>query len=204
MTPALESLITKERAAIEIAPFLFSIDELPKIDKTKPKFHCTGDRLFRDRRDVYDMVVKLLAEPGVTVRTICSECHVTDDLVRSVKAREQISIAHCKKEVLANLTHGLRLASERVIELMPTANTRDALIGCGILGEKMMLLSGDVTARIETVSGGGANIFEEFKKVHEAFVGQQTGVDGRKNATKGEVLPRPDPVPLQLISGGQS
>src|SRR5438105_3194936 len=113
MSKSNESLILKERGDSDAAPFLFSEDELPRIDKTKPKFHCTGERLFRDRPDVYKAVVKLLAEPGVSIRTICRELHVSDHTVRSVAARENIPIAAAKKEVLANITHGIRLASER-------------------------------------------------------------------------------------------
>src|SRR5438552_3724095 len=64
------SLILKEQAELAATPFLFSENDLTKIDKTKPKFHCTGERLFRDRPHVYKAVVKLLAEPGVSVRTI--------------------------------------------------------------------------------------------------------------------------------------
>ena len=93
--------------------------------------------------------MKLLAEPGVSIRTICRDLHVSDHTVRSVAARENIPIAAAKKEVLANITHGIRLASERVIELMPEATARDALIGVGILGDKMALLSGEPTARLE-------------------------------------------------------
>src|SRR5438552_11970467 len=111
-----ESLILKEQSELEKAPFLFSEDDLLKIDTTRPKFHCTGERLFRDRPDVYKAVVKLLAEPGVSVRTIMRECHVSDHTIRSVASREGITIATVKKEVLSNIAHGLRLASERVIE----------------------------------------------------------------------------------------
>jgi hypothetical protein len=68
-----------------------------------------------------------------------------------VKEREGISIAAQKKGILSNITHGLRLASERVIDVMPTASTKDALIGVGILTEKMQLLSGEVTSRVEHV-----------------------------------------------------
>ena len=159
------SLILKEQAELEAAPFLFSENELLEIDKAKPKFHCTGERLFRDRPDVYKAVVKLLAEPGVSVRTICRECHVSDHTIRSVASREGIAIATVKKEVLANITHGLRLASERVIELMPEASARDALIGVGILGEKMQLLDGMPTARVEV--DHHFNIGEELRKLNE-------------------------------------
>lgn len=151
MPGANDSLILKEQAELQVAPFLFDSEDLPKIDKSKPKFHCTGERLFRDRLDVYKAVVRMLAEPGVTILEICRICHVTDNVVRSVKARENISIAHEKKTVLGSITHGLRLASERVIEVMPTASAKDALLGVGILTEKMQLLSGDVTERVAHV-----------------------------------------------------
>jgi hypothetical protein len=143
-----ESLILKEQAELEAAPF-FPDFEMPEINRSKPKFHCTGERLFRDRQDVYRAVVKLLAEPGVSLRTICRELHVSDHTVRSVAAREGIAIATAKKEVLSNITHGLRLTSERVIELAPGMSARDA-IGVGVLSDKMALLGGEATVRIET------------------------------------------------------
>ena len=157
------SLILKGQAEIEVAPFFPDFD-LPEIDKEKPKFHCTGDRLFRDRPDIYKAVVRLLADPGVTIRTICQECHVTDDVVRSVKARENIPIALQKKNILSSITHGLRLCSERVIEVATTASPRDALIGVGILAEKMELLSGGVTARIEITP---VNLHGNFDRMHQ-------------------------------------
>src|SRR6266536_4646629 len=158
------SLILKEQAELAAAPFLFSEDDLPRIDKEKPKFHCTGERLFRDRPDVYKAVVKLLAEPGVSVRTICRNLHVSDHTIRSVAAREGIALAAVKKEVLANITHGIRLASERVIELMPEASARDALLGVGILGDKMALLSGEPTVRVEI---GRFDLGAELRKLEE-------------------------------------
>ena len=144
-----ESLILKEKTELEATPFLFSDEQLPEIDKTQRRFHCTGERLYRDRPDIYRGVVRMLAEPGVSIRSICATLHVTDDTVRAVKERENIPIAAEKKAVLTNVTYGLRLASERVIELMPEASARDALIGVGILGDKMALLGGQPTIRVE-------------------------------------------------------
>ena len=92
-----QSLILKERAELEAAPFLFSEEDLPKIDRSRPKFHCTGERLWRDRPDVYKAVVRLLAEPGISIRSICATLHVTDDTVRAVKERENLAIAAQKK-----------------------------------------------------------------------------------------------------------
>jgi transposase-like protein len=183
-----KSLILREQAELESAPFLFSEDELPKIDKTKPKFHCTGERLFRDRRDVYEAVVKLLAEPGVSIRTICRECHVSDHTIRSVAAREGIAIAAAKKEVLANTRHGLRLATERVIETIPEASTRDALIGVGILAEKEALLSGGPTIRIDIervdLPGQLTQLLREVEAKFKAAQANQIGLDRKTSAQK--------------------
>jgi hypothetical protein len=165
MSDKSESLILKERVEVEAQPFLFADEDLLKIDRAKPKFHCTGERLFRDRPDVYKAIVKMLAEPGVSIRSICATLHVTDDTVRAVKDRENLSIAAQKRTVLSNITHGLRLASERVIELMPEASARDALIGVGILGDKFQLLSGEATVRID--HGASFDVHEAIRELKE-------------------------------------
>ena len=60
------------------------------------------------------------------------------------------------------------MCAERVEECAPTMSARDALVGVGILGEKMQLLSGEVTARIEVTSGG--DIFEKMSALHAELV----------------------------------
>jgi len=155
-----ESLILRERAEAEEAPFLFCEDEIPKIDRTKPKFNCNGDRFYRDHRDLYELMAKMLADPSVSTQSICRLFNCTDNLVRSVKAREKIPIAQEKQVILSNITHGAVLASERVIEMMPTASARDAMWGVGILTDKMQLLSGEVTARVEQVHR--VDLFSDF------------------------------------------
>src|SRR5207244_12717769 len=73
-----------------------------------------------------------------------------------------------KKTVLSNITHGLRLASERVIEMMPDASAKDALLGVGILTDKMQLLSGEPTAiedrRLHV------DIFSDWDKITEKYL----------------------------------
>jgi hypothetical protein len=182
-----QSLILKEQAELEAAPFLFSEDELSKIDKPKTKFHCTGERLFRDWPEGYKAMVRLLAEP-VSVRTICRELHVSDHTVRSVASREKIPIATVKKQVLSNIAHGMRLASERVIELMPEASARDALLGVGILGDKMALLSGEPTVRIEVqhfdFAGELQRLHDEAEQIIKQAQVREIDLDGEKSEQK--------------------
>lgn len=169
MTKPVDSLILaqEQREHDDAQLSLFFGESFPPIDRSKPKFHYTGERLFRDRPEIYRAVVKLLAEPGISIRTICKLLHVTDDTVRAVKDREGISIAAEKKVILKNVAHGVRLAAERVIELLPGGNLKDSTIALGVLTEKMQLLSGEATARIE--SGPAGDIFQRFQEFHERF-----------------------------------
>src|SRR5438874_4048270 len=104
-----ESLILQEQAKAEAAPFLFSEDDLQEIEKPKQKFHGTGERFFRDRPDDYKKVVRMIAEPGVSMRMIMQQCQVSDHTIRSVAAREKIPIATQKGLILADLGHVQRL-----------------------------------------------------------------------------------------------
>jgi hypothetical protein len=81
----------------------------------------------------------------------------------------------------------MRLASERVIELMPEASARDALLGVGILGDKMALLSGEPTVRIEVQQFDFATelqrLHDEAEKIIKRARVTEIDVDG-KNASQ--------------------
>jgi len=157
-----ESLILRERAKAEAAPFLFSEDDLLEIEKAKPKkkFHCTGERLFRDNRARYLRVTRMLAEPGVSIRMIVEECHVSDHTIRSVAAREKIPIAAQKQAILADLGHVQRLCVDRMIELVPEAPLKDVTLCFGVTTDKHQLLSGEATMRVEQTER--VDIFTSF------------------------------------------
>jgi hypothetical protein len=184
MSDKRESLILKERAELEAQPFLFAEEDLPKIDRAKPKFHCTGERLFRDRPDVYKAVVRGLAEPGVSVRSICAMCHLSDHTVRSVAAREKISIAAEKERILADLGHVQRLCVDRMIELVPDAPLKDVNLCFGISTDKALLLNHEPTVIFEEAKP--INVYEHWKKF---LAGEVEGLGGGRLPIKeGELL----------------
>jgi hypothetical protein len=55
-----------------------------------------------------------------------------------------------------------------VIEVLPTASAKDALLGVGILTDKLQLLSGDMTARVEHVER--VDIFSDWPQVLEKYL----------------------------------
>lgn len=186
------SLITQEeekKAREDAQPFLFSKSQLPNIDRSKPAWNSTGEYIFKNDRARYMAAVDMLCEPGISIRQICRTLHISHNTLSSIQEREAPNLDTRKKVILNTVTRGLRLCAERVEELAPEMSARDALVGVGILGEKMQLLGGDATARIEI--GGSIDIHsilhklneENFKIVGEAHA-LNTGLEGKNMPQK--------------------
>ena len=183
-----ESLILKEQAKAAAEPFLFSEDDLPRIDKTKPKWHCTGEYLKKLRPDIYDAAVTMLLEPGLSLRMICRTLHVSHNTLSSIQERENLDTETRKKAILKTITRGLRVSAERVEELAPEMDARNAIIAVGVLTEKMQLLGGEPTARLEV---GRFDLGAELRKL------EATALDAMRQA-KARVI---DPPALEDGTG---
>jgi len=138
-------------------------DGIPEIDRERPAWHCTGEYLKKHRPKIYEQALMMLCEPGISIRSICRTLHISHNTLASMQECEAPNLDTRKKVILRTVTRGLRLCAERVEELAPTMSARDALVGVGILGEKMELLSGSATQRIESVERVDViGRFEEF------------------------------------------
>jgi len=163
------------------APFFKFYDEMPEVDREKPQWHCTGEYLKKHRPDVYQCALDMLCEPGVSLRSICRTLHLSHNTLSAIVEREQGNLDARKRVILNTVSRGLRLCSERVEELAPGMSARDALIGVGILTEKMQLLRGEVTQRIESfepvdlVARFQAFIRELEKRVEAREIAAQIG-----------------------------
>jgi hypothetical protein len=157
-----ESRILKDREKAAQQSALFDDEEIP-IDRTRRrKYRCNGERLKGKDPELYEAIVEALADPGVTIKWICDNLGVSEELLRAVRACEKIPISEEKERLLSNITYGLRLATERAIETLPTASTKDAVLTVGVFTDKMQLLAGEATARIEEVHH--IDIYEHWKK----------------------------------------
>ncbi len=145
-------------------PFFVFHGEIPQIDREKPKYHCTAEYLQKLRPDVYRAAVDMLVEPGVSIRSICRTLHVSHNTLASIQEREAANLDTRKKGILKTISRGLRLSAERLEELAPELSGRDAIIAVGVLTEKLQLLGGEATARIETSAGG--DIFSKMAALH--------------------------------------
>jgi hypothetical protein len=207
----LEAEAAEEREDAQLL-LLFDAD-LPKfIDRTKPAFDYTGERLFRDRPDVYMSVVKLLAEQReqVSYRQVARLCHVTHRTIKAVEVREGLSIATRKKDIAELYEFGAQAMVEKAIELAPTMKSaKDAAISAGIFGEKFLQFSGEATQRIEIGITVG-NIHDELRRFHEETMRMveaqvvNTGIVGENVWTKALAGPTAAIEPPAGVIEGES
>jgi len=145
-------------------------------DQPRKKGKYTGERLLRERPLIYNRVVRLLAEPRehVSIREICRQCHVTDDTVKAVERREAIPIAARKQALMVQAARIAKLAYDRVEDQIDTAPLPQAVVTAGVFTDKLQLLSGDATARLENFNFNmkPVDIAAEWKKFHEEILGK--------------------------------
>jgi hypothetical protein len=176
-----------ELAVADGALFSFFGEDLPRIDRKKPQWDCTGEYFKKLRPDVYAAVLAALAEPGVSWRSICRAFHVSYHTLASIYEKEQPNLATQKRVIFSTITRGLRLCAERVEELAPEMSAKDAIIGTGVLTEKMQLLAGEATSRVE-VRQSSENLFDQLAKLHQRLTedaGRVIGLAGENVGAKG-------------------
>jgi transcriptional regulator with XRE-family HTH domain len=93
-----------------------------------------------------------MSAEGLSMSAMARALGVSRNTVAAVQEREGISIEQHKKELLRNVRTAARLSVERVVELVPSiTNAKDAAIVAAVMVDKLQLLSGEATARVERV-----------------------------------------------------
>lgn len=149
-TPQGNTPLQAAEASAAAAPFLFSEEELGA-EKLEAAGEFSGERLLTRRPEVYRAVVRMLAE-GLSMSSVARALGVSRNTVAAVRDREGFSIEQDKKELLRDFRRAARLSVERAIELVPAINSaKDAAIVAAVMTDKLQLLSGEATARVERV-----------------------------------------------------
>jgi hypothetical protein len=149
-TPEGNTPLQAVEAAALAAPFLFSEEEIGA-ERLEATGEFSGERLLARRPEVYRAICRMSAE-GLSMSAMARALGVSRNTVAAVQEREGISIEQHKKELLRNVRTAARLSVERVVELVPTINNaKDAAIVAAVMVDKLQLLSGEATARVERV-----------------------------------------------------
>jgi hypothetical protein len=135
----------------------------PVCNRSEPKGRFTGQRVKAMRPETYRRVVELLAEPRshVPYHHICRLLRVSEHTVKAIEKTESAPIAERKQRLLAKALRIADKAADRIESQIDGANITQATVAFGVATEKVQLLSGDMTARIEDVPAQG-NIFQVY------------------------------------------
>jgi hypothetical protein len=143
----IQAAVQADRAAPTFS--FFSEEEKEASEKLAGAGEFTGERLHRDRPGVYAAAVRMAAE-GLSISATSRALGISRNTVCAVRDREGFSIEQDKKELLRDLRRASRLGVEKVLELLPeTKLAKDAAIVAAVMVDKMQLLSGEATARVE-------------------------------------------------------
>jgi hypothetical protein len=176
------------KAAESASPFLFNFEEL-SAEKLEGVGEFTGERLLARRPDAYQAIIRMSAE-GLSISAQARALGVSRNTVCAVRDREGFSIEQDKKDLLRDVRRAARLSVERAIELVPgIQNAKDAAIVAAVMIDKMQLLSGEATARVERVEVNQDKLSEMLASlpVLEAEVLPVTGPHGSGSGQKGPV-----------------
>lgn len=193
------SLMQKAAAAQVAAPALSFFSEIEEAEKRLAESgEFTGERLFRDRPGVYAAAVRMAAE-GQSISATARALGISRNTVCAVREREGVSVEQERKELLKDLRKASRLGVEKVLELMPDLKSaKDAAITAAVMLDKMQLLSGEATARVERVDVRPDQVkaFVDSLPVIEAELVEGeivTGVPGETSGQKADSLALPTP-----------
>jgi hypothetical protein len=190
-TPEGNTPLQAVEAAASAAPFLFLEEEIGA-ERLEATGEFSGERLLARRPEVYRAICRMSAE-GLSMSAMARALGVSRNTVAAVQDREQISIEQHKKELLRNVRTAARLSVERVVELVPSiTNAKDAAIVAAVMVDKLQLLSGEATARVERVEVGQDKLAEMLASlpILEAEVLPLTGPSDAAPEQKGtDALP---------------
>jgi hypothetical protein len=204
MSEAQQSLLAEASKQLEAQPFLFpELSQSEAYETLERHGEFTGERLAERRPRIYALVCKMIAE-RLSTRSIARACGVSPNTVEACRRREGASVDALKEELLAIVRSGARLCAERVQELAPEMDARDASVAFGILTEKLLLLSGEATVIIgsdERVKHEDFNaLLEALPRADARVIEAEIGFGARpaeQTADAGPPAPpRPAPLPV--------
>jgi len=204
ITPEGNTPLQAVEAAALAAPFLFSEEEIGA-ERLEATGEFSGERLLTRRPEVYRAICRMSAE-GLSMSAMARALGVSRNTVAAVQEREGISIEQHKKELLRNVRTAARLSVERVVELVPSiTNAKDAAIVAAVMVDKLQLLSGEATARVERVEVSQDKLAEMLASlpILEAEVLPLTGPSADAPEQKGTAA-LPGVMPAGVVSDSLS
>jgi len=129
------------------APVLFDSTEWQSLEAAGT---FTGERLYAQKPNVYHAICKGLAE-RIGIRAIARAYKVSPNTIYAVMEREGVTIDTLKEQAIRDLRLGVAIGAERMRELFLDGDMKpgELAVALGISIEKLLLLCGEATSRVE-------------------------------------------------------
>jgi len=141
------SLISLSEQAMSASPVLFESTEWQALESAGT---FTGERLYAQKPNVYHAICKGLAE-RIGIRAIARAYKVSPNTIYAVMERENVTIDTLKEQAIRDLRLGVVIGAERMRELFLDGDMKpgELAVALGISIEKLLLLCGEATSRVE-------------------------------------------------------
>lgn len=195
MSDGASSLLEQAAASRAAAP-VFSFFDDPRMledavaGAAPDRREFTGERLFRERPDVYGAIVQAHAN-GLSQRQIARALRVSTNTVAAVVEREPGAVEAHKQRTISGLRRFVGATIERMLEDLDRMPLQSLPVALGVAVDKLQLLTGEATQRVERVEVREDKVraFIDSLPVIEAEVLEiapaETGVAGGTDGQKG-------------------
>lgn len=149
--------LLKAAEAEQLLPMELPPAAAAALDAEEAHGNFTGDRLFSQDPDRYRACVEMLGRMA-PVSMIAKVLRVSPNTVRAVREREGETIDDLKKRTVAHLAKFVGIAAERFAEEADSIDIEKLAIPMGIATEKLLLLTGQATSRVERIDAAPAPV----------------------------------------------
>ncbi len=192
-TPAQGSRLPEFQGQGDFFSYL-STEQMEAVLRAESFGEYTGERLFSQKPQIYDLVVHLLGQiPRPGLRTIAKLAGVSVNTVRGLRDNEPLAIDTVRAKTAENLAVAVLDMSERLRTESDTLPIAQVAMTMAISVDKLQLLTGGATQRVEIKDVTDIEDFNEYvsqlpKKAKVIDV-PAMGLGGGNSCAKGE----PDP-----------
>jgi hypothetical protein len=154
LIPVETSIDVQEAHLMEDSQFLLAFPELKAppmlVEPIKEADRYTGEKVKRDRPDIYDYCLRALADPRMSYRRITALTGVKFYILKWWEWEDGKAIA-CNRKALASKWGCVSdMAAEKLMQLLPDSKSvKEVSVAGGIGSDKYLQLSGEPTQRIQ-------------------------------------------------------
>lgn len=174
------------------------IDEHALVEAEHTRGIFSGVNLRQYDPEKYNLIIEMLASDDYSISQIARATKSSRNLISAIRLHQVEEIEHLRAKIARGAAHVAELCQERQIEILTDPSSKPRLgelaVAQGVAIDKMQVLTGGATSRLEVISGTGPE--------HDDFVREMglVGVSLHQNAPAlaagdDDIDPSGDPAP---------